>query len=51
LRRYRDQAGEPVKPAEDWKRVNLVQLVLWVVFWGAAIVLVGITSWGNQRVC
>jgi uncharacterized oligopeptide transporter (OPT) family protein len=41
LRRYRDQAAEPAKPAEDWKRVNLIQLILWVVFWGAATVLVG----------
>src|SRR5439155_17012856 len=40
-RRYRKQGTQPAKTAEDWKRVNVVQLVLWVVFWGAATVLVG----------
>jgi len=28
-------------PAEDWKRVHMLKLILWVLFWGAAIVLVG----------
>ena len=41
VRRYREKATEPVKPVEDWKRVNVVRLVLWVLFWGAAVVLVG----------
>ena len=27
------------KPAEDWKRVNVLRLVLWVAFWGAATVI------------
>jgi uncharacterized oligopeptide transporter (OPT) family protein len=28
-------------PVEDWKRVNVVRLALWVVFWGAGVVIVG----------
>jgi uncharacterized oligopeptide transporter (OPT) family protein len=40
-KRYRQQAAEPPKPAEDWKRVNMVNLVLWILFWGAGTVLVG----------
>src|SRR6266566_3059398 len=41
VRRYREKNVEPAKPAEDWKRVNTLRLVLWVIFWGASIVLVG----------
>src|SRR5207247_5427337 len=41
VRRYRQQGTQPAKTAEDWKRVDVVQLVLWVVFWGATTVLVG----------
>src|SRR5439155_2348785 len=37
----REKNAEPAKPAEDWKRVNTLRLVLWVIFWGASIVLVG----------
>jgi MFS family permease len=40
-RRFRQQSDEPAKPAEDWKRVNVLRLVLWVVFWGAATVVLG----------
>jgi hypothetical protein len=40
-RRFRQQSTEPAKPAEDWKRVNVWRLVLWVVFWGAATVILG----------
>src|SRR5439155_16358056 len=36
----RKKRAEPSR-AEDWKRVNVVQLVLWVVFWGAATVAAG----------
>ena len=41
VRRFRQQSAEPAKPAEDWKRVNVWRLVLWVVFWGAATVILG----------
>ena len=40
VRRFRQQKGQAA-PAEDWKRVNTFRLVLWVLFWGAATVLVG----------
>src|SRR5207249_7900718 len=36
VRRYREKNAEPAKPAEDWKRVNTLRLVLWVIFWGAS---------------
>jgi hypothetical protein len=41
VKRYRTTKAEPAKEAEDWKKVNVYRLVLWVVFWGAGIVLVG----------
>ena len=41
FKRYRERGGAPAKPAEDWKRVNLLRLVLWVLFWGAGVVIVG----------
>jgi uncharacterized oligopeptide transporter (OPT) family protein len=41
VRRYREKAAEPVKAADDWKKVNLLQLVLWILFWGAGIVVLG----------
>ncbi len=41
LRRLRRPEAAAAKPTEDWKRVNLVRLTLWVVFWGAAVVVVG----------
>lgn len=40
-RRLRQPNSETAKPAEDWKRVNMFRLVLWVVFWGVALVIVG----------
>ena len=40
VKRYRQQTALP-PPAEDWKRVNTLQLVLWVLFWGAAVIVVG----------
>jgi uncharacterized oligopeptide transporter (OPT) family protein len=40
IQRYRQQAA-PAAQAEDWKRVNSLQLVLWVLFWGAAVIVVG----------
>ncbi|MEY2429508.1 MAG: hypothetical protein QOJ40_2393 [Verrucomicrobiota bacterium] len=38
-RRLREQSL--VKPAEDWKQVNTVRLVLWVIFWAAGTLIVG----------
>jgi len=40
-RRFLAQRAEETKPAEDWKRVNMWRLVMWIVFWGAGIVWVG----------
>jgi uncharacterized oligopeptide transporter (OPT) family protein len=39
-RRARQRAAKPVEP-EDWKRTNFRRLVVWVVFWGIGIVVVG----------
>lgn len=41
VKRYRQTNAEPAKEAEDWKRVNVFRLVLWVVFWGTGTVIVG----------
>ena len=40
-RQFRQRSAEPARPSEDWKRVNVLRLVLWVVFWGAATVVLG----------
>jgi hypothetical protein len=40
-RRFWGQKGVAAPPAEDWKRVNLFRLVLWVAGWGAAVVWLG----------
>lgn len=39
--RARQRQADPSPPAEDWKRVNLLRLIGWVVFWGAATVILG----------
>jgi uncharacterized oligopeptide transporter (OPT) family protein len=41
VRRYRQQGKQAPKPAEDWKKVNTLQLVGWVVFWGIATIVTG----------
>jgi uncharacterized oligopeptide transporter (OPT) family protein len=47
VRRYSEKAGQASKPAEDWKRVNAFKLILWVGFWGSAVVLLGHLSMGQ----
>jgi uncharacterized oligopeptide transporter (OPT) family protein len=39
VKRFREKSVAP-EPA-DWKRVNLLGLVMWVLFWGAGILWVG----------
>jgi uncharacterized oligopeptide transporter (OPT) family protein len=40
-RRARERTGaEPVEQ-EDWKRINMRMLIVWVVFWGIGIVVTG----------
>jgi uncharacterized oligopeptide transporter (OPT) family protein len=39
--RFKTKASVPLEPVEDWKQVNFWRLVLWTVFWGATVVLVG----------
>src|SRR5436190_8390604 len=41
VRRFRQQSAESTKPQEDWKRVNILQLLAWIVFWGIGVVVVG----------
>jgi uncharacterized oligopeptide transporter (OPT) family protein len=41
VRRFRETGTAAAEPAPDWKRVNMVRLVIWVVFWGAGTVLMG----------
>ena len=38
--RIQQRAVKPVEQ-EDWKRTNIRRLVLWVVFWGIAVVVTG----------
>lgn len=40
-RQLRQPSAGPAAPAEDWKRVNVWRLVLWVLFWGAGTVIIG----------
>jgi uncharacterized oligopeptide transporter (OPT) family protein len=41
LQKFLSRSEQPAKQAEDWKRVNTFQLVLWIAFWAAGTVLVG----------
>ena len=41
VKRFRQQSAQPAKPEEDWKRVNMLRLLAWVVFWGIGVVVVG----------
>src|SRR5258707_6214676 len=40
VRRFREKNAASAEPA-DWKRVNLVGLLIWVFFWGVGTVSVG----------
>jgi uncharacterized oligopeptide transporter (OPT) family protein len=39
--RLRNPQPEAAGASEDWKRVNMVRLVLWTLFWAAAVIVVG----------
>ena len=41
VRRFRETGTAASEPAPDWKRVNMLRLVAWVVFWGAGTVVLG----------
>ncbi len=41
VRRFLSKNAAPAAPQEDWKRVNVFRLVLWVGFWGVAVAVVG----------
>ncbi|HEY3862752.1 MAG TPA: OPT/YSL family transporter [Verrucomicrobiae bacterium] len=40
-RRFQETGGAPAPAAPDWQRVNMARLAAWVIFWGAATVLMG----------
>jgi uncharacterized oligopeptide transporter (OPT) family protein len=40
VQRYNNKAGAPA-PQPDWKRVNTLRLVMWVIAWGIGIVVTG----------
>ena len=40
-RRARERTGAKPVEQEDWKRINMRMLVVWVVFWGIGIVITG----------
>lgn len=39
FKRFRQQV--PAAPDPDWKRVNMFRLILWIIAWGAGIVIIG----------
>ncbi len=39
FKRFRQQV--PAAPDPDWKRVNMFRLILWIIAWGAGIVITG----------
>ncbi|HEV7924554.1 MAG TPA: OPT/YSL family transporter [Verrucomicrobiae bacterium] len=41
VRRFRETGTTAAEPAPDWKRVNMMRLIMWVVFWGAGTVIMG----------
>src|SRR6266702_1450623 len=40
VKRFTAAQPAPAQSAEDWKRVNTLRLGLWIIGWGAAVVLV-----------
>jgi len=40
-KRYRQQGNQPAAATPDWKRVNQINLFIWILFWGTAVVLSG----------
>jgi uncharacterized oligopeptide transporter (OPT) family protein len=40
-RRARERTGAKPVEQEDWKRINMRMLIMWVVFWGIGIVVTG----------
>jgi uncharacterized oligopeptide transporter (OPT) family protein len=40
-RRARERTGTKPIEQEDWKRINMRMLIVWVVFWGIGIVVTG----------
>ena len=40
-RRARERTGAKPIEQEDWKRINMRMLIVWVVFWGIGIVVTG----------
>jgi uncharacterized oligopeptide transporter (OPT) family protein len=40
-KQFRRQSSQPAPQSEDWKRVNGFRLMLWVLFWGTGVVVVG----------
>lgn len=40
-RQLRERGAGPARAPEDWKRVNVFRLMLWVAFWGAGVVIIG----------
>lgn len=47
LRAGAPKAAEPVPAGEEWKRTNSTRLILWLVFWGLAVIAV---SFGLMQV-
>jgi uncharacterized oligopeptide transporter (OPT) family protein len=41
IKRWKTSGGQPRAGGEDWKRVNTLRLVLWILAWGAGTVIVG----------
>jgi len=41
VRRFIEKSSEAAAPQEDWKRVNQIGLIVWILFWGIGIVVVG----------
>jgi uncharacterized oligopeptide transporter (OPT) family protein len=41
VQRFRETGRTAAEPAPDWKRVNMMRLVAWVVFWGAGTIIMG----------
>jgi uncharacterized oligopeptide transporter (OPT) family protein len=41
VQRFKATGTSATEPAPDWKRVNMVRLVAWVIFWGAGTAIMG----------
>jgi uncharacterized oligopeptide transporter (OPT) family protein len=42
VKQVRNPSAQPAAPVEEWKRTSSLRLILWVLFWGGALITTGV---------